>query len=187
MSPYYTYFLQPHDFVQIVNISRQHWVCASYANCPPDVVDVNDSDPVFSTASYTLQKQITEMIKTLQSSFQMQIVNVQCQRGSSDSFHYCLYYCNLWWYRFSPSHLWPAHDDVEKMNCFPSAWAGRLGQSRFRAKKEVNTHCRCRLPWRKGENTRGDLIQCPMCNEWYHQCCEQVDTALFDPPKSYKW
>ena len=36
----------------------------SNANCPPGVTDIYDSAPAFSTASYTLQKEIAVMINT---------------------------------------------------------------------------------------------------------------------------
>ena len=185
-------------FVIVTRTSRckRPDICVSNANCPPGVVDVYDSAPAYYTASHTLQKQIAAMIKTPQSTFQMRIVNVQRQSGSSD--------CALFAVAFATaicgstdthlvtfvqpkmrSHL-QYYFDVEKMTGFPSARAVRLGRSRVRAKKEVDNYCRCRLLWRKADDTRGDLIQCSMCNEWYHQCCKLVDTAMFDQPKSYK-
>ena len=47
----------PDDFVQIINISGQHWVCASNVNCPPAIVDVYDSIPSYSVGSQSLRLQ----------------------------------------------------------------------------------------------------------------------------------
>ena len=44
----------PDDFVQIINISGQHWVCASNVNCPCSIVNVYDSIPSYSIGLQSL-------------------------------------------------------------------------------------------------------------------------------------
>lgn len=47
------------NFVQIINVSRQHWVCDSNINCIPHTVDVLDSIRGFSKNSTSLKNQNT--------------------------------------------------------------------------------------------------------------------------------
>ena len=42
------------NFVQIINIERQHWVCASNINCPAEVVGVYDNMPRMSYNGYCI-------------------------------------------------------------------------------------------------------------------------------------
>ena len=74
----------PQDFVQIVNLSRQHWVCVSNVLSSPGVVDVYDSIPAYSRGSNTLQQHIAAILKTPDSSFTINYVDVQRQNGGSD-------------------------------------------------------------------------------------------------------
>ena len=48
------------NFVQVINICRNHWVCASYDNCSPCIVDVYDSLPACMTKAA-----ITKVIEQL--------------------------------------------------------------------------------------------------------------------------
>lgn len=72
------------DFVQIINLSRQHWVCVSNISCPPGIVDVYDSILAYSTGSVALRKQVAAIMKTQDCSFELRFVDVQRQSGGSD-------------------------------------------------------------------------------------------------------
>ena len=74
----------PTDFVQIVNISRSHWVCVSNVFLSPGVVEVFDSMPAYSTTSSGLKKQVAAILKTSEKSFDLYHVDVQRQVGGSD-------------------------------------------------------------------------------------------------------
>ena len=67
------------DFVQIINISNSHWVCASNIGCPTGVVDVYDSIPQYSMGSYSLQKELAAILCTKEKTFTIRYVNVQRQ------------------------------------------------------------------------------------------------------------
>ena len=62
------------NFVQIINICEQRWVCASNIRCPEDVVDVYDSIPTYSTGSITLKKQCAVILQS--SSFTLRFIEV---------------------------------------------------------------------------------------------------------------
>jgi len=72
------------NFVQIINICEQHWVCATNIGCPEDVVNVYDSSLAHSTGSTTLKKQCAVVLQTKSSSFTLRFIEVQRQSGGSD-------------------------------------------------------------------------------------------------------
>lgn len=74
----------PVDFVQVINVGGQHWVCSSNIDCPLGIVDVYDSIPVYSVGSYSLRKQIAAILKTPESTFQLRFPDVKHQSGGSN-------------------------------------------------------------------------------------------------------
>ena len=72
------------NFVQIICVARQHFVCASNINCPPGVVDVYDSLPSYSVKSSTLRKQLAAIVRTDKPAFQVRHIAVQRQSGTTD-------------------------------------------------------------------------------------------------------
>ena len=74
----------PTDFIQIVNISRSHWVCVSNVFSSPGVVEVFDSMPAYSKTLSGLKRQVAAILKTSEKSFDLYHVDVQRQVGGSD-------------------------------------------------------------------------------------------------------
>jgi Ulp1 family protease len=72
------------DFVQLINVAGNHWVCASNRLSPPGIVHVYDSLPSSSINSSSLHRQIAAIVKTEYTSFTVKHVDVQRQVGSSD-------------------------------------------------------------------------------------------------------
>ena len=72
------------NFIQIINVSKLHWVCVSNYNCFPHTVDVFDSIRGFSVNSSSLKNQIAAILKTPTSSFNINFIDVQTQMGSND-------------------------------------------------------------------------------------------------------
>ena len=65
------------DFVQLINVAGNHWVCASNHLSPPGIVHVYDSQPSCSINSSSLHRQIAAIMKTENASFTMKHVDVQ--------------------------------------------------------------------------------------------------------------
>ena len=65
---------QSQDFVQVINICRNHWMCASNVNCSPGVVDVYDSLPACMTkgALAKLKEQVAVILHTSDGDFEVQ-------------------------------------------------------------------------------------------------------------------
>ena len=72
------------DFIQLINVAGNHWVCASNRLSPPGIVHVYDSLPSSSINSSSLHRQIAAIMKTEDASFTVKHVAVQRQVGNSD-------------------------------------------------------------------------------------------------------
>ena len=70
------------DFVQIVNVSQNHWLCASTSLSSPGVCDIYDCMP--PTNSITLMRQIAAMMKCQSPEIKIRFIDVQRQSGGSD-------------------------------------------------------------------------------------------------------
>ena len=70
------------DFVQIVHVSQNHWVCVSNILSPPDIVEVFDSLP--ATFSSTLKRQVAAVLRCRGPQFTLCYIDVQHQNGADD-------------------------------------------------------------------------------------------------------
>ena len=181
----------PNDFVQIINVSGQHWVCASNMNCPPGVVDVYDSIPAYSIGSQSLHLQLAAILRT---QFHIHFMDVQCQSGGSDCGLFAIANATALCGGLDPhlqnfeqskmrEHLKKCFLE-NRLEFFPESQR-RLGQHRFVATKPVDVFCTCRLTWNQVQNQLGDLIQCEICKKWYHEVSEGVDRTRFEHPKDH--
>ena len=173
------------DFVQVINLSRQHWVCVSNIDCPPGIVDVYDSILAYSTGSVALRKQVAAILKTQNRTFELHFVDVQCQSGGSDCGLFAIATAATLCAGRDPhlasfdqkemrSHLHRCFSTGE-LTLFPqSNRKRRLARHRVVTRKTVAVYCSCRQPWDKRDNTAGDLVQCKICKDWYHSSCESI-------------
>ena len=72
------------NFVQIVNIANQHWVCISNRLSKDNKVEVYDSLPYYTLSSLTLRKQVAAVIRTSAEFITLEHIQVQHQIGGSD-------------------------------------------------------------------------------------------------------
>ena len=63
LSKYLSYQSGVKGFVQIINISNQHWVCVSNILSSPGVIEVYDSLPQYTFNSSSLRQQVAAIIK----------------------------------------------------------------------------------------------------------------------------
>ena len=184
------------DFIQVINVAGNHWVCASNRLSPPGIVHVYDSRPSCSTNSSSLHRQIAAIMKTENASFTVKHVNVQRQVGSSDCGLFAIAFATSFCSGLDPHTLKYDQYDQSKMrsnflSCvengclLPFHTPGvtrRMGRAHFVHTKEVPVFWICRLPWNKDSTAhfaRGALVQCALCKEWYHQLCYQIDDVVF--------
>ncbi len=176
------------DFIQILHVSGNHWVCASNSLSPPGVCDVYDSMP--SSHSSVLARQVAAMMKSQASSFRLRQVNVQMQNGTSD--------CGLFAVAFAVSlcggkdpHVCSYDQGQMRHHLYQCLEKGKLTEfpatkklkpkrytRRVKSTRPVQVYCTCRLPWDKTRDTLGDLAQCGKCSEWFHQTCKNIPNIM---------
>ena len=82
LSKYLQWISESRDFVQIVHISQNHWVCMSNLMTPADVVEVFDSmSPTYDIA---LTRQVAAIIRYSGPQFTLCYITVQYQSGRDD-------------------------------------------------------------------------------------------------------
>ena len=184
------------NFVQILHVTQNHWVCASNVLSTPDIVEVFDSLP--ATFSSTLTTQVAAMLHSSKPKFILRYIEVQHQNGADD--------CGIFTIAFAKA-LCAGKDphllsfDQKKMRQhlqsnleggtitdFPSAAKPRRSQRRrVKISRDIPIYCNCRLP-RSLQSYKefGNLIQCSHCKEWYHQYCQLVPDLVFQD-KSTVW
>ena len=184
------------NFVQIICVARQHFVCASNINCPPGVVDVYDSLPSYSVKSSTLRKQLAAIVRTDKSAFQVRHIAVQRQSGTTDCGLFSIAFAQALCAGVDPylqafdqhkmrEHLYLCFEEGEILP-FPLAQRSRrLTRKRIIHSSSIQVYCKCRLPWNK-QDDQGTLTQCNRCKEWFHKQCENIGQDVLDIPQ-YVW
>ena len=184
------------NFVQIICVARQHFVCASNINCPPGVVDVYDSLPSYSVKSSTLRKQLAAIVRTDKPAFEVRHIAVQRQSGTTDCGLFSIAFAQALCAGVDPhlqafdqqkmrEHLYLCFEEGEILP-FPLAQRSRrLTRKRIIHSSSIKVYCKCRLPWNK-QDDQGTLTQCNRCKEWFHKQCENIDQDVLDIPQ-YVW
>ena len=140
---------------------------------------------------FIFQQQIAAILKTPDSSFTINYVDVQRQNGGSD--------CGLFAVMFAAAlcngkdphtisvdqqgmrqHLHKCFEEGE-ISEFPAASEPRrIGRHRVAYTTNIPVVCFCRLFWHKADTARGPLIQCTLCKEWFHQECAKLDNHVLN-------
>ena len=192
-----TYTAGIENFVQIVYINGNHWVCVANKFSPKGTIDVYDCAPSLSKNSMTLRKQLAVILKCQSSSFVVRHVEVQRQTGCADcglfsiAFAYSLC-CGLDPHamHFKQLQMRPHYEcciDAEKITMFPTSLRNRRQAAKARClySKKVCVFCKCRLPWDRDDIVKGPMIQCHRCKEWYHKKCCRIDINLYNKGTKY--
>ena len=176
-------------FVQIMNISQSHWICASNILTPPGVVEVYDSMPSYSAHSSALTRQVATVLQTPQAEFELRHVDVQRQVGGSDCGLFAVAFATALCSGIDPftcsfkqtemrSHLLTCFES-HQLSTFPAPdRPRRLAHCRVLSTKRVPVYCVCRLPWNKYDKKRGPLVKCNSCKLWFHQFCLNIDNDI---------
>ena len=177
------------NFVQIINISQSHWICASNVLTPPGVVEVYNSMPSYSAHSSALSRQVARVLQTPQADFELRHVAVQRQVGGSDCGLFAVAFATALCSGVDPfscsfkqtqmrSHLLTCFESQQMSTFPPPDRPRRLAHCRVLSTKRVPVYCICRLPWNKYDTKRGPLVKCHSCKSWYHQLCLNIDNNV---------
>ena len=172
-----TYGMDPQpsaEFVQIVNVNRNHWILISTVNCPPSTVDVYDS--MHLSLSMRLKKLVADLLQAPSKEITIRYRDVQWQSGGSDCGIFAVAFATSICNGIDPvtvtftqsrmrSHLVLC---IEKkfLSMFPykhRAWKPTTKTSRT---EMLPIFCTCRLP-----DDGATMVECSACSEWYHVAC----------------
>ena len=191
-APKYPYKSKSCDFIQIVNIDNKHWACIANVLSAPGVVEVYDSFSSYSIRSSALHMQVAKILKTSDKSFQLKHVGVQQQRGADDCALFAIANATTLCFGSDPHITSYVQKDLrvhlrkcfeaQHMSFFPQGQPRRLGRKRMIQSTKVDVFCVCRLPWNKRTEDKGALVQCQICEEWFHQVCMEIDENLIEYP-----
>ena len=193
LDEYKKYESSSDNFVQIINISRKHWVCVSNISSPSGTVNVYDSMPHISINNFSLKSQIAAILKTPDQEFQVRHIDVQRQNGINGCALFAMAFAtSLCWHQdpwtkiYLQSSLRGHFMDCCKTNDispFPSSNESRRGkQYKIIHSEAVNVFCVCRLPWNKNYTSRGSLAQCSVCKEWFQELCMKINKEIIRKP-----
>lgn len=183
------------DFVQIVHISQNHWVCVSNRLSPPGVCDVYDSLP--PTYSSTLTTQVATMMKCSSPQFTLRYVDVQHQSGGDDCALFAVAFADALCAGADPHTLSFNQSLMRKhlQHCFEegmitafptAAKPQRLHRHRVKSFRTIRMYCTCRLPWeRQISQELGSLAECHHCKEWYHKICRNIPDIVYSDRKHF--
>ncbi len=184
-----TYHSGTNNFVQILYINGNHWVCTSNRFSPAGAVDVFDCSTC-SRNSRTLKRQLALILQCPAASFCVRHIDVQRQNGSSECGLFAIAFAYTLCLGLDPSTIrydqaqmrthYEACINDEEFEMFPTLpyhhrQAAR--QNRVKSEKQLRIFCKCRLPWDKDDTTKGAMIQCSRCKEWYHEHCCNINST----------
>ena len=184
------------NFVQVIHVTGNRWVCASNLISPPGTVYVYDSLPPSSINCPTLHKQRAVIVKSIDFAFTIKHISVQCQFGGND--------CGVFAIAFATSlcmgvypYMLKCMQTQTRAQLLRGLESGYLSPSTLLGKhtdQEGNICCTqlryqyfvCRLPWSKNDReyiTHRPLVQRLLCMEWHHQICCNIDDVVLGKPR----
>ena len=166
------------DFVQILNISRSHWVTITNIGCKQEGhVLLYNSLKSYSLCSKS-KKYISMILNTPTKLIQVISPNVQQQYGSSDCGLFALAFAQSLCAGDNPEEITYTQHKLRPhlLQCletgtitnFPPGSRRRktkVFQSRLPKMTNISVYCSCR------ETSEGKMVQCNKCHEWFHDRC----------------
>ena len=177
---------QPGEFVQIICVGGNHWICVSTVGCQPSAINVYDS--LHGRLDKHTRTLIADLMQSQQRTIEVCYADVQRQSGGSD--------CGLFAVAFAvsiccfqdPATISFHQKDMRKhlLAClesgeitgFPTRSTGRRPKP---AKECLDIYCRCRLP-----DDGTEMIECSICQEWFHLSCVKI-SQRFLTNKDLQW
>ena len=163
------------DFVQILNLGGNHWICVSTLGCAPGHIDIYD--PLYTGfTTPTLLNEIARMLHTDCPQMTMCWQVCSKQSGGSDCGLFAVAFATAICYSINPSTLVFSQSGMrnhfihcihdKKMTLFPNA-AAKSEKSACLRKISKPLFCVCRMPDTFDSNT----IECYTCKELFHRTC----------------
>ena len=128
--------------------------CVSNVLCSTGVVEIYDSLPAYSMGSFSVEKQAAVMMKTIEATFELKIIDVQHQSGGSDCGLFAIAFAMALCSGKDPhlltfdqskmrAHFIKCIEMQDNNNFPPYERPRRLGRRRCMSMKEVRVYCTC--------------------------------------------
>ena len=151
------------NFVQVVNVSGNHWVCTANIGCGQSTVNVYCSMPTLSIQSMSLRRQVSVILQTQVRSFELKFINVQRQIGANDCGLFAIANVTSLCLGSDPhllrydqsqmrNHLCKCFEN-NLMTVFPEkGMAPRVNRQRVSATLTIPVYCSCRMAYTSGDS-----------------------------------
>ena len=160
-------------FIQILNVSGNHWITVSTVECPTGTIRVYDSLNLSLTTS--LKRLVADLMMYSGSKITIEHIHIQYQMGSSDCGLFAIATATALTHGLDPNRLQFSQKlmrdhlresfERQALAIFPlKEIAARSPTVVLREK--VRVYCICRLP-----QNGCKMIQCTNCAEWFHLDC----------------
>ena len=176
--------VQHGEFVQILNVSNNHWITISNIGCKSGHINVYDSMGTNCVPPRT-KEQVAAILFSNKKKILLKYkqVQVQVQRGASDCGAFAIAFATALCSGKDPTDINFIQHKLRShlKNClmqnsiieFPQMLRKRVKGKKKEATEDYEIHCVCRQP------DGGSMIQCDACNEWFHDACIETNTRVW--------
>ena len=160
-----------------------HWICLSTLGCKGNEVEIYDT--LQNVPNLETQIIIGKYMKSKSSCITIKLINLSTQKGSADCGFYAIAIITTLVFGNDPSKI-VYHDEMRPhlKQCFESGTIAEFPALQRRRIKERTVsiiecpiYCICRLPTESEDTV---MIQCDMCQIWYHVKCLKVNPDMDD-------
>ena len=174
------------DFIQVLNISGDHWVTVTNIGCGENGIKVYDSDSLYRQAPKSSRPKflacLAALLNTSSANMVVEWPSLKRQKGGSDCGLFAIAVAVSLCNGDNPSlqnydqSIMREHLALclacDQISTFPVKSAARkAGKSR---QETEPLFCHCRMPYAEGTF----MIQCMKCKGWFHMICENVPTEV---------
>ena len=177
--------IQRQSFVQVLNVSSNHWITVSNVGCKEGEVNVYNS-LLGCGITRSVKASIASIVFCPSSPLCLNYMDVTQQRNSYDCGVFSIAYAYDVSRGKDPCQVDYNHKMIRRhlTNCFennnitefPSV-GDRSIVDRVRLIETVELHCVCRMP-AKGAGEE-DMAECDRCNVWFHKQCLDIPNDVF--------
>ena len=174
--------IQHGEFVQILNVSNNHWITISNIGCQSGHINVYDSMGTNCVPPRT-KEQVAAILFSNKKKILLKYKQVQVQRGASDCGAFAIAFATALCSGKNPTDIYfiqhklrfHLKDCLMQRNItgFPQMLRKRVKGKKKEATEDYEIHCVCRQP------DGGNMIQCDDCKQWFHDMCITTNTRVW--------
>ena len=166
---------QAEEFVQILCIRNNHWICVSTVGCEPSIINVYDS--LHGCIDTHTRKLVADLMQSQHKQIEVRYADVQWQSGPNDCGLFSLAFATSICFGVDPTTI-AFEQRLLRSHLFDCIQSGKLSMFPERTntrrpkpfkKEHISIYCVCRLI---DDGTQ--MIECFSCLEWFHQSCVRV-------------